>query len=403
MRHGPAMRGCAAAAALALAIQGCGSTRTVELPAPDLAGFEGMDALIMLTAHQNAMTPPTDMVQGRGAGALEGMAGWTGGLAQTNPGSCSGSMCGAGVVLLLGIYLLGLPIAAAAGAGAAHSTDEIEAATEAFDGVLGDRALFGSLDARLAGRLRAAGRWDCVDTAQAGGAPVCAAARRPASLIVDAVFGARASGRFSPDVTLVALARARLVGEGGAAAELGWRYESAPKSFFALADEGGAGFRAAVGVMLDRLADAIARDLLLSPHAVTVTLGGRPRAAHLDRNDPKPNMRRDEGPGFLLRRMAPEEMAQAGFPLAGRAVVTAAAGCVVSGVDRLPPEPLAALDPAPETVSVTSVVAGRHVLSLSCDATGGEDVREIEATVERGRLYCTDGRVVAEASAPHRC
>jgi len=159
----------------ALLVSACSSSERITLPAAELTAYADTDAVVVMSAHHSHLAPPGGILHDKGKDATTAMGDWTGELRGAG-----------GDPLTLAIFILGLPVAAAIGAGLVHSEQEIAAADTALRDVAADEALFASLGERVAKRLRAAvpARWRCADTIAPEGHDPCPEAMRPASLAV---------------------------------------------------------------------------------------------------------------------------------------------------------------------------------------------------------------------------
>jgi len=399
-----------AATAAAMLTSACSSGHYVTLPAPDLADFSDIDAVVVMSQHHSTLSPPGDVLRGKGAGAKKAMGDWAGDPFSGPPGYGGDP---AAAVLLLGILIVGLPVAAAIGAASAHSGEEVDAAAESFRTAASDAALFDGLDSRVADRLNAIrpARWNCVEAASDDGTPPCARAARPATLIVGTAYSAAAKGRSSPDVTLIGKAEARLIRAGAEPVTVRWRYDSEPLSYFRLAKDDGARLRKAIGAMQDALAAAIVRDLFVEPKTERLRFSRKGQVRGGQNEEQTQVGARPTPPTSSIRRMTLSESFASGPSMDGQAIVTTQAerregrGCVISAVDGSEPRSIEALPQLPDQMRAALVGPGAHRLSLSCPAEAeGERVSmELEIEVKAGKLYCTDGGVLTEASAPYRC
>lgn len=395
------LRPCASRLRLAvialLLVSACSSSETITLAAADLSAYADTDAIVVVDRHRSHLAPPSSLIRDKGKGATNAMGDWAGGLS-------GGGGDGLAALAGLAIFVVGLPVAAAIGAGSVHSEQEIAAADTAFRAVAADTALLATLGARVADQLRVGvpGHWRCAAAVSDDGDP-CPDVARPASLVVEAQYMATATGRYSPEVTLTAMAEARLMRAGAAPAVMRWRYDSEPRPYFELTSHDGAQLRAAVGRMLDALAAAIARDLLLDPkpQEIEVALSGRTGRTGMP----------VEPPRGVARRMAPNEPLPYAFATAGKAIITTRAhrwgldSCVIAAIDDRPPARWLDMQRPEDRIRIAPVDPGAHRLTLSCPRIGPEnwERRELEVEVEASQVYCTDGAMFAPTDTAFRC
>jgi len=207
-----------------------------------------------------------------------------------------------------------------------------------------------------------------------------------------------AAGRYSPELTLTAVAEALLMRRDAELVTMRWRYDSEPRGYFDLTADGGAELRGAIGEMLDQLAIAIARDLLLHPKPQKIEIVSKQRMPV----DP---------PRGVARRMAPNESLPYHFATTGRAAITtprqgwALDSCVIAAIDGRPPERLFDIRQPADRIRIAPANPGRHRFTLSCPTSGPERwiPRELEVEVEANRLYCTDGEIFVPTDVAFRC
>jgi len=237
---------------VAVLATGCNSGQRVDLPAADVSAFADIDAIVVQSNYRGRFSTPRGIVFNRGQGAA---------LAMKSIVSGSEAM----VVLLL-------PLAALIGAAGANSSEKISAAYWTFNNIANDPAALASLGDRVASRLSAEApeRWSCVDAVPAADHASCPEASRPASLIINTRFSSATEGRFSPKIRLTAVVDASLERPGAEPLVMRWRYDSKPLDYFRVTQDRGEALWAVIGSMLDELATAVARDLLLDPRPVSM-------------------------------------------------------------------------------------------------------------------------------------
>jgi hypothetical protein len=281
---------------------GCGSTsKTVTLPPPDLSDLADSDAIIVTTSiHRNLPTPkgffpipsssrPDSAGEGAGEGALSGAGkGAVGALAVgvsvcdvSEPISCS-------VGIILGAIAAVPAAAIGAGIGASNAQSEenvdpdkraaIKEAQATYRKTADDLSLLPTLDDRVATRLREVtpARWRCVGVEEPGTPQPCPDAERPAKLVLEPWYGHFKEGENNPDITLVGMVDVELVPASGEAQILNLRYASVPQPFFTLTKNNGALLKTEIDAMIERLAKAVAQEMLLDPKPGSMVISCAP-------------------------------------------------------------------------------------------------------------------------------
>jgi hypothetical protein len=181
-----------AAASILLLAAACTKTTEITLPALDASETTMANALVVRTDYPKGFDAPSGIVRGAGEGAAKGMDVY------------SGAYTGSNEAWILKILLapVVLPAAAAIGASAAHSEEEVDAAAAAFNRVGQDKELLASINQRFIEALNevTAKQWTCLKAASTemelpckGNAPIARLTLRP-------TFGLRAIGDFDPDI-----------------------------------------------------------------------------------------------------------------------------------------------------------------------------------------------------------
>ena len=214
----------------------------------------------------------------------------------------------------------------------------------------------------------------------------CPEAAAPATLEITASYAPAVEGRYDPDVSIAAMVEAKLTGPSGASHDMRWRYDSAPQPFFALTANNGAALRREIDTMLDRLASAVAKDLLLDPQATSIEVweGGletgrlgqvRPRSA---------NAPVEEQPG-VVRRMHPREAAPYALEQGHKALIAGKRSfwntCAIASIDGEPPFAYGALRPG--LALFATVEPGAHVFGIKCGAVPNDDLPSVEIAASR--------------------
>lgn len=378
-----------------LFIAACASTKTVTIPAPNPKLLATADAIVISEAARSKPAVPEGIIRGSGEGAGAATAGMAG--AALSPTSNA-----IGVLTLP----LTLPIAAAIGASRAHSAKEVDAAKQTFATVAGDPALLPTLDRRIAARIRekSRARWGCVGVFKAGEAIPCSDANAPARLTIRASYAPFLNGRYDPEISIAAMIEATLTAPSNASFSMRWRYDSPPRRLFELTANDGAALRSEITTMLDRLAQAVARDMIIDPHPrdVKVSVNGLKFSGGHVRYQ-QSNVPTHVSPG-VVRRMHPQEPASLALDAGLKATILGKFNfwlgtCRIAKIDGIvPPPPRAGVNLQPGKSWIATAEPGEHIFTITCPTTGDDDwaPRDIKASVEAGRVYCTDGKSFTE-------
>lgn len=248
----------------------CSETAETTLPALDASETKSAQALVVQAVYSEGFSAPTDIVRGAGEGAIAGMDEYLDGL--------SGSYSGEGAVLVLLLTPVILPIAAAIGASAAHSEEEVSAAVAVFESVGHDEQLLTSIDRRFVERLPGDGAedWRCIEASSMAAKTPCTGILPAAQVTIFPVFTITGVGRFDPDIRFYGEVTANVTMRAAPDApeesvlEAKWAYREELGSFFDLAEDDGAPLRRKLEEILDRIAIGIARDLYLEPRPQAV-------------------------------------------------------------------------------------------------------------------------------------
>lgn len=395
-------------AACMLAV-GCASTQTVTLPAPDPEMLDKADAVVVSAGGRGALNRPEGIVRGAGEGAGVAVGDWAGGAGGV-PYSGDPAAGAAAVAL----WLVAFPLVAAIGAGRAHSAEEVDAAKQTFASIARDPALLPSLEPRVAEAIRrkAPNRWSCVAARSEDTADPCADAEAPATLEIRASYAPWMEGRYDPDVAIGAMVEATLTSPSGEIHTMRWRYDTAPRAFFDLTARGGAPLRQEIETMLDRLAQTIARELVVDPKPETVEVwAGGMEFEFTGPEYRQANAPAETSPG-VVRRMHPAEPTPFALERALKATVVGErdawglGACRIAEVDGRPPRPpLANTMLLPGKSSIATAAPGEHSFTIRCPGAGEKNwqPREITAAVEAGRVYCTDGESFRDVTGQNSC
>jgi hypothetical protein len=301
-----------------------------------------------------------------------------------------------------------LPIAAAVGAVKAYSLEEVDAAQTSFRSVASNPDLLPTRELRIddAAGASAAGRWGCMEAA-AEDAP-CPEAAAPAMLEITVRYSPAVEGRYNPDVSIVAMVEAKLTDPSGASHGMRWRYNSAPQPFFARAAKNGAALRRELDTVLDRLASAVAKDLVLDPQATSIEVWeGDLKTGRLGQVRPRSaNAPVKEQPG-VVRRLHPREAAPYALEHGHKALIAGKRGfwktCAIASIDGGPPFACGALHPG--LALFANVEPGALVFGINCGAVPNEDLSSVEIaeTVEAGKTYCIEGESFRSLAVGETC
>jgi hypothetical protein len=378
----------------------------VTIPAPDPNLLDTADAIVVSRAGLSDPAAPQGIARGPGEGASVAMGQWAQGSADAIlndpvPG--------------LAVLIVTLPIAAIVGAASAHSAEDVDAAKQTFAAVAAEPNLLPTLERRIAAVVReqSPARWGCVAAFEAGDVPPCADAKAAATLEIRASYVPVMKGRRDPEIFVAAMIEAKLKPHRGEISSMRWRYDSPTRRFFDLTANGGAALRSELDTMLDRLAQAVARDMITDPEPITaeVWVGGPDFS--LDYRDPmvrQSNVPKDTSPG-VARRMHPQEPVQHALEAGLKATILGKGSywlgpCRIAKIDdttALPPLVNANLQPGQSPIATAD--PGDHVFTVTCPTTGDDNwaPREIRAAVEAGRVYCTDGKSFADVTGRGSC
>lgn len=397
-----------AASAICLLAAGCASTQTVTLPAPDPKDLATADAIIISSGGQGALPEPEGIVRGAGEGASLAIGDWAGG-ASVAPGTGDPGAAAAEVALAL----VALPVMAAIGASRAHSAEKLDAAKETFASVAGDPDLLPSLETRIANAIRqkARARWNCVAALKEEAESPCADAEAPARLEIEAAYAPWIKGRYDPEIAIAAMVKASLTAPSGTVHTMRWRYDSEQRGLFDLTANGGAPLREELKTMLDRLAETIARDMVVDPQPISAEVWtGGTEFEFTGFEYRQANAPTETTPG-VVRRMHPSEPTPLALESALKAMIVGKwdhwlGACRIGEIDGTPPRPPLSNAPfLPGKSYIATADPGEHTFTIRCPALGEKNwaPREITATVSAGKVYCTDGKTFSERSGGERC
>lgn len=353
------------------ALAGCAAVE-VPPPTPEIrAQLGGIEVEVLAIEAQDEMTTPA---KGQGQGAASGAG-------QGALGSLAGgaSICQAGEPfaclfgLALGIAVA--PVAAVIGAGVgaskAHSEGEVLLAETNLRAALDELSLDRDLEAAVSTRIRAHPDYELAEAPGPG---------PDTRLEVRGAFSVQSSGKIDPDLTLVLGARARLVraDDGIELYARSWGYQSPTRGYFEFAADGAELFRTEVQDGIEKLADKMVADLLVSTESETYRPGSVTAGTVWAVDARVADLPRDAVPA----------------PADGTAAVAGSPVCAASR------------DPARPWIGDWSARSGRSTLSLRVDENGvkGElktprrgfavsggvsDQGFIDATVNGARVYET--------------
>jgi hypothetical protein len=371
--------------------------------------LETADAIVISAAEHSNPKAPEGMVRGSAEGASAAMNQWADSRGVPDPLFTN-------PLPTLAVLIVTLPIVAAIGASRAHSAEEVDAAKQTFASVAADPGLLPTLERRIAARVREASRarWTCVGTRGAEAENPCPEAKAPATIEITASYAPRMENRYDPELSVAAMIEATLVPPSGPRHRMRWRYDSPPRPLFDLTANGGATLRTELSTMLDRLAEAVARDMIVDPQPITTEVW----AGGMEFQFAGPEYRQANVPkdfsGGVARRMHPQEPAPYALDAALKATIVGWAGrnilgdwpCRIAKIDgnvAVPPLSNVALLPGQSPTAMAE--PGEHVFTVACPGTGEDNwvPREIKATVQAGGLYCTDGKSFVDRTEFNSC
>jgi len=368
---------------------------------------------VISAAERSSPKAPEGIVRGSAEGASAAMNQWAGSRGEPDPLFTN-------PLPALAVLIVALPVAAAIGASRAHSAEEVDAAKQTFATVASSSNLLPTLGPRIARAVReeSKARWGCVASLEATDTAPCADAVAPAMLTVTASYVPVAKGQYDPEVLIAAMIEATLKSPSDAGHSMRWRYDSPPRNLFDLAANDGAALRSELDIMLERLAQAVARDMITAPEPTTMEIySGGPHFS-LDYRDPQyrqANIPTTVFPG-VVRRMHPQEPVALAFEVERKATIMGWESnnflgawdypcrvAKIDGVIAIPPRANAALLPGQSPI--VTATPGEHVFTIACPGTGEDNwaPHEISANVEAGRTYCTDGKSFTDVTARGSC